>query len=86
MSPLLDHKQDETDIDSDAALQLWLKGDVATHGLPIAVEGEADQTSLLVEDRATRVAARNVVVGQETKLKVALGIGIRSEIAAAHQV
>ena len=61
----VDNQQHVADIDSDALLQLGLEGDVATHCLPVAVEGEADEFAAGVHNGAARVTAGNVVIGCE---------------------
>lgn len=52
-APLVDHEEDITDIDTDTTLQFRLKSDIATHRLPVTIEGKTDQACVLVEDRAT---------------------------------
>ena len=62
---LVDDKEDVAHIDVDAALQLGVEHDVAAQGLPVAVEGQADELTIGIHDRAAGVTARDVVVGEE---------------------
>ena len=50
-APLVDDEEHIADIDTDAALQVAVEGDVARHSIPVAVEGKAEQFSLAVEHR-----------------------------------
>jgi predicted MPP superfamily phosphohydrolase len=68
LPPLLDQEQHIAYIHRYATLQFRLEGYIPAHRLPIAVEGQADQTAITIEDRAPRVTPRDVVVGQEAKL------------------
>ena len=66
-------------------MQVGLEGDVAAHGLPVAVEGESDDARVTVEDGAAGVAARDVVVREEAELQIALRVGVRAEVAVAYE-
>ena len=70
MSPLVDEEEDKADIHTDASLERGVEADVARHGLPVAVEGQADELALTVEHRGATVAARNVVVREEAQMEV----------------
>ncbi len=45
------------DVHADGALQFGLEGDVAAHGLPVAVEGDADELSVAVDLGSAAFAA-----------------------------
>ena len=51
VAPLVHHKQDITDVDTDAPRKLRVKEDVAGEAVPVTVEGQADKAILAVEDR-----------------------------------
>ena len=61
-TPFVDHIQDIADIHCDTTLQIRFEGDIATHSLPVTVESKTDQTGILIEYRAPRVSAGNIVV------------------------
>ena len=48
--------------------------DVAGETVPVAVEGETDEMTLAIENWRAAVAARDVVVGEETELHLACGL------------
>ena len=68
------------DVDRDGALKLRLKGDVAAHGFPVAVEGKADQVAIRVHDRAAGVAARDVGAVDEAYHELAVLVGVRAKV------
>ena len=51
MSPLVHHKENVADIYTNAACQLGVEEDVGGKAVPVAIEGEADEAVLAVEDR-----------------------------------
>ena len=76
----VDNEKYVTYIDIDAALQILLENNVAAHGFPVAVEGCAYQFAIGIDDGTARVAARNVVVTEETARQVAVFHGIFAKI------
>lgn len=71
-SPLVDHIQHIAYVNTDRALQIRFEGDITTHGLPVTIESEADQASVLVEYRTTGVTSCYIVVGKEAKLQLSI--------------
>ena len=65
MAPAIHHEEDVADVDADAAGQLRVEEDVAGERVPVAVEGQANEAVLAVEHGTARVAARDVVGGDE---------------------
>ena len=49
MPPAVDDKEHETDIHTYTALQGRVEADVARHGIPVAVKGQADELTAPVE-------------------------------------
>ena len=49
VAPAVDEPKDIADIDTDAAGEVAVEADVAGKGIPVAVEGEADEFALAVE-------------------------------------
>ena len=49
LAPAVDEVEHEAYVHADAALQVGVEGDVARHGLPVAVEGQSDELALAVE-------------------------------------
>ena len=82
----VDNEKYVTYIDIDAALQVFLENNVAAHGFPVAVEGCAYQFAIGIDDRTARVAARNVVVTEETARQVAVFHGIFAKIFIDNQL
>lgn len=85
-APFVDDVKHVADIHADAALQFRLERDIAAHRLPIAIERETYHTGVLIEHGASGVATGDVVVGEETKLQLPFLVGVRTEIAVAHEV
>jgi hypothetical protein len=83
---LVDGPQHVTDVHADGALQLGLEGDVAAHGLPVAIEGDADEFAVAVDHRAAAVAARDVVVADEAGDQLAVLIGVAAVILLHQQL
>ena len=69
---LVDDEQQVAHVHADGALHLVLEGDVAAHGLPVAVEGQTDEVAVGVNHRTAGVAARDVVGGDEVDHQLAL--------------
>ncbi len=82
---LLYHEQDVANVHADGALRLRFVKDVAAHGFPVAVEGQSQELAFGVEHGAARIAARDVVVGDEAYFHFALLIGITAEVAGRKQ-
>ena len=66
-SPFLHEPQHEADIDADASRDRAVEADVGREGIPVAVEGQADELALAVKHRATAVASRDVIGGEEAE-------------------
>ncbi len=49
VAPLVDDEEHIAHVDADASLQVAVERDVARHGFPVAIEGQAQQFSLAVE-------------------------------------
>ena len=81
----LDDEQHVADIYPDAALQAGLVEIIAAHGLPIAVESQAEELTARVEHGAARVTARDVVIRNEADLHLSAPIGITAVVAALQQ-
>ena len=71
VSPLVHQVEHVADVYTDAAGQALVEVDVRAEAIPVAVEGKTYQFALAVEHRAARVAAGNVVVGEEAELHFA---------------
>ena len=67
-------------------MEVLFEIDVATHSLRIAVEGKPYKITLCIEDRRTRIAARDVVVRYEAGGQIAVFIGIDTKISGIEQV
>ena len=86
VSPFLYEEQNKADIYTDAALKVAVETDVATHGLPVAVEGQSDEFAASVEHGAAGVSAGDIVVADEAELHLAgVLVGISSPFALLHQ-
>ena len=78
----LNEEEDVADIDADAALEVRFEHHIGRHGLPVAVKRKADQFALRVQYRRARIAARDVVVRQETGMDLSVR-GVESSFSLA---
>ncbi len=87
MSPAVHHEQHVANVNANAAGELRVEEDVAGERVPVAVEGQSDETVLSVEHGRAAVAARDVVGGEEAELHVArLRVGIGCIALGAEQL
>ena len=82
----VDDEEHVTAVETDAALQVFFEVDVATHGFTVAVEGEADEVAIGVEDGGAAVATGDVVIGDEAGGKLSLGVGVGAEVLGGIEV
>ena len=81
-SPSVDDVEYITDVHTDATGQILCESNVATQGIPVAVESQSDKFAFAVEHRATGISAGDVIVRQETELHfAAFLVFVRAEVA-----
>ena len=68
----VDDEEDVADVQGDVAAEIGVKLDVAHGAFPDAVEVDADQAALGVDDGAAGVAAGGVVGGDEADRHLAV--------------
>lgn len=87
MTPAIHEVEHETNVDRDGASQHLVEHDVGSQAVPVAVEGQADEAALTVEEGRTTVSTRDVVVGEQAELHLARRlVGIRAVVGGAHQL
>lgn len=76
----VDDEEDVADIYADTTLQGGIEAKVGGETLDVAVEGEADEFALGVEDSGTGVTTRDVIVGKEARLEFAVLTGVTTVV------
>ena len=74
MPPLIHHKEHVTDVYANATSKERIEKNVARKTVPVAIEGQTNKPTLTVEHGRATVSARNVVVGEETKVQIIRGL------------
>ena len=62
---LMDNEEYVADIYIDTALFLLFESNIATEGFPVTIERTTDKVTFSVEDRASGITTRNIVVCNE---------------------